>query len=108
MSHQKTTSLNIGLTGIEIEAHISRLQRQLANAVEHGNLKADRHYKWLIRNSHHAKMLAIRKVTQENNGRNTPRIEGQVYSTPEKRDELLKLAKTTWHSDGEFILHASQ
>ena len=75
----------------EIEAHVSRLQRQLANAVEHDNRKAARHYKWLIRNSYHAKMLAIRQVTQENNGRNTPGVDGQVYSTPERRNELLKL-----------------
>ncbi|MCL6446126.1 MAG: group II intron reverse transcriptase/maturase [Alicyclobacillus sp.] len=74
-----------------VEAHVSRLQRQLANAVEHNNRRAVRHYKWLIRNSYHAKMLAIRLVTQENSGRNTPGVDGQVYSTPKRRDELLKL-----------------
>lgn len=75
----------------EIERHVSRLQRQLANAVEHGNRKAARHYKWLIRNSHQVKMLAIRVVTQENKGRNTPGVDGKTYTTPEARQELLKL-----------------
>jgi RNA-directed DNA polymerase len=75
----------------ETERHVSRLQRQLANAVEHGNRKAARHYKWLIRNSHHVKMLAIRAVTQENKGRNTPGVDGKTYTTPEARQELLKL-----------------
>lgn len=75
----------------EVEAHVSRLQRQLANAVEHNNRNAVRHYKWLIRNSHHAKMLAIRQVTQENSGRRTPGVDGLIYLTPEKRNEMLKL-----------------
>ncbi|CAM3749094.1 reverse transcriptase domain-containing protein [Alicyclobacillus pomorum] len=75
----------------EIERHVYRLQRQLANAVEHGNRKAIRHYKWLIRNSQHAKMLAIRSVTQENNGRRTPGVDGRIYTTPEARYELLTL-----------------
>jgi RNA-directed DNA polymerase len=75
----------------EMERHVYRLQRQLANAVEHGNRKAIRHYKWLIRNSQHAKLLAIRSVTQENNGRRTPGVDGKVYTTPEARNELLTL-----------------
>ncbi|WP_054968608.1 reverse transcriptase N-terminal domain-containing protein [Alicyclobacillus ferrooxydans] len=75
----------------EIERHVSRLQRQLANAVEYGNRKAIRHYKWLIRNSQHTKMLAIRAVTQENSGRKTPGVDGKTYLTTETRKELLTL-----------------
>jgi RNA-directed DNA polymerase len=75
----------------EIERHVSRLQRQLANAVEYGNRKAIRHYKWLIRNSQHTKMLAIRAVTQENSGRKTPGVDGKTYLTAETRKELLAL-----------------
>jgi len=50
------------------EAHVARLQRQLAHAVEHQNRSTIRHYKQLLRHSHHAKLLAIRLVTQENPG----------------------------------------
>ncbi len=85
------STFNTWIEWNEVEAHVSRLQRQLANAVEHNNRKAVRHYKWLIRGSHHAQMMAIRQVTQENNGRSTPGIDGLIYPTPEKRDELLKL-----------------
>jgi RNA-directed DNA polymerase len=74
----------------EVERHVLRLQKQLANAVEHNHRKAVRHYKWLIRNSQHAKMLAIRAVTQENNGRKTPGVDGKTYTTPGQRKELLK------------------
>ena len=75
----------------EIERHVLRLQRQLAHAVEHNNRKAVRHYKWLIRTSHHTKLLAIRHVTQENRGRRTPGVDGKTYATPEKRRELSGL-----------------
>jgi len=75
----------------EIERHVLRLQRQLAHAVEHHNRKAVRHYKWLIRTSHHTKLLAIRHVTQENQGRRTPGVDGRTYTTPEERRELCGL-----------------
>jgi RNA-directed DNA polymerase len=75
----------------EIERHILRLQRQLVNAVEYGNRKAVRHLKWLIRNSHHAKLLAIRHVTQENRGRRTAGVDGKTYITAKQRQELGEL-----------------
>ncbi len=74
-----------------IERHVLRLQRQLAHAVEQNNRKAVRHYKWLIRTSYHTKLLAIRHVTQENQGRHTPGVDGLTYTTPERRRELSSL-----------------
>ncbi|WP_197460903.1 reverse transcriptase N-terminal domain-containing protein, partial [Ferroacidibacillus organovorans] len=75
----------------EIERHVLRLQRQLVHAVEQGKRKAMRHFKWLIRNSHHVKLLAIRHVTQENQGRRTPGVDGKTYTTPAQRRELCAL-----------------
>ena len=75
----------------EIERHVFRLQRQLAHAVEQGSRRAVRHYKWLIRTSHHVKLLAIRHVTQDNQGRRTPGIDGKTYTTSAERHELCGL-----------------
>lgn len=75
----------------EIERHVLRLQRQLVNAVEQGNRGAVRHFKWLIRTSHHAKLLAIRHVTQENRGRRTAGVDGKTYTTAKQRQELREL-----------------
>jgi len=72
------------------EAHVARLQRQLAQAVEHQNRSAIRHYKHLLRHSHHAKLLAIRLVTQENQGRKTPGVDGRIALTAAQRDTLLQ------------------
>ena len=80
-------------TGIDwhaVEVHVARLQRQLAHAVEQQNRPAIRHYKWLLRHSYHAKLLAIRLVTQENRGRKTPGVDGRIYTTPAQRDSLLQ------------------
>jgi|GEM_PF-5520463 len=76
----------------EIERHVLRLQRQLAYAVEQDNRKAVRHYKWLIRISHHVKLLAVRHVTQENCGRQTPGVDGKIYTTARQRRNWLKLS----------------
>ncbi|GMA61629.1 reverse transcriptase N-terminal domain-containing protein [Alicyclobacillus fastidiosus] len=72
----------------EIERHVLRLQRQLVNAVEHGNRKVVRHLKWLIRTSYHTKLLAIRHLTQENRGRRTAGVDGKTYTTAKQRQEL--------------------
>ena len=72
------------------EAHVARLQRQLAQAVEHQNRSAIRHYKHLLRHSHHAKLLAIRLVTQENQGRKTPGVDGRIALTASQRDILVQ------------------
>lgn len=75
----------------EIERHVLRLQRQLVNAVEQGNRRAVRHFKWLIRTSYHAKLLAIRHVTQENRGRRTAGVDGKTYTTAKQRQKLREL-----------------
>ncbi len=74
-----------------IERHVLRLQRQLAHAVEQNNRKVIRHFKWLIRTSHHVKLLAIRHVTQENQGRHTAGVDGKTYTTPSERKELAEI-----------------
>lgn len=84
--------VNAFATGVDwhaVEAHVARLQRQLAQAVEQHNRPAIRHFKWLLRHSYHAKLLAIRLVTQENAGRHTPGVDGRTYTTPAERDLLL-------------------
>jgi RNA-directed DNA polymerase len=75
----------------EIERHVLRLQRQLVNAVEQGKRRVVRHIKWLIRTSYHAKLLAIRHVTQENRGRRTAGVDGEIYTTAKRRQELREL-----------------
>ena len=75
----------------EIERHVLRLQRQLVNAVEQGKRKVVRHIKWLVRTSYHVKLLAIRHVTQENRGRRTAGVDGEIYTTAEQRQELSEL-----------------
>lgn len=75
----------------EIERHVLRLQRQLVNAVEQGKRRVVRHIKWLIRTSYHVKLLAIRHVTQENRGRRTAGVDGEIYTTAERRQELREL-----------------
>ena len=53
----------------------------------------------LLARSYYNKLLAIRRVTEQNQGKKTPGIDGTLYDTPEKRWELSKeqLVCRTYH-----------
>jgi len=50
--------------------------------------------KLLVR-SHSARLLAVRRVTQENKGKYTPGIDGQIYVTSKERAELAEEVRQT-------------
>src|SRR5262245_21289138 len=55
-----------------------------------GDLRRMESLQRLLASSWSAKLLAVRKVAQENDGRKTPGIDGVVSSTDEDRVNLLK------------------
>lgn len=72
------------------EASVHRLQSRIFRAAATGeHAKAKSLQKLLVR-SMAAKLLAIRKVTQENDGKHTAGIDGVVCDTPKSRLSLLK------------------
>nr|YP_009514395.1 hypothetical protein [Caulerpa lentillifera]AXG75897.1 hypothetical protein [Caulerpa lentillifera]QKS32311.1 hypothetical protein [Caulerpa lentillifera]QUV75635.1 hypothetical protein [Caulerpa lentillifera] len=42
----------------------------------------------------YAKLVSVRRVTTENKGRNSPGLDLQLYISPRKKTEKLKLAKS--------------
>ena len=73
-----------------VETNVRRLQGRIYRAAaNHEHRKVKNLQKLLVR-SMSAKLKAIRQVTQENNGKQTPGIDGVVCDTPQKRLELLK------------------
>jgi RNA-directed DNA polymerase len=72
-----------------VETNVRRLQGRIYRAaVNHEHRKVKNLQKLLVR-SMSAKLKAIRQVTQENSGKQTPGIDGVVCDTPQKRLELL-------------------
>ncbi len=70
--------------------HVRRLQERIFRATRDKDWKKVKNLQKLLVRSHSARLLAIRRVTQENKGKNTPGIDGQIYITSKARLKLLE------------------
>ncbi len=74
----------------KLERTVFKLQKRIYQASQRGDVKAVRKLQKTLLNSWSAKMLAIRKVTQDNQGKNTAGVDGKKALTPKARFELVK------------------
>lgn len=63
---------------------VKRLQARIAKAEKEGRHGKVRALQWLLTHSFSARALAVKRVT-ENQGKNTPGVDGQTWSTPEAK-----------------------
>ena len=70
------------------EAVVKRLQGRIYRAAAAGNRRQVKNLQKLLVRSTSAKRLAVRRVAQQNAGRNTPGIDGVVCRTPQSRMRL--------------------
>ena len=70
------------------DAVVKRLQGRIYRAAAAGKPEQVKNLQKLLVRSTSAKRLAVRRVTQQNAGRNTPGIDGVVCRTPEGRMRL--------------------
>ncbi|NES44294.1 MAG: RNA-dependent DNA polymerase [Moorea sp. SIO2C4] len=73
----------------KLRQDLFRLQKRVYKAVQAGDLKKARSLQKLILRSRAAQLLAIRQVTQLNQGKKTAGIDGKTALTPKERFELL-------------------
>jgi RNA-directed DNA polymerase len=71
-----------------VEAAVRRLQGRIYRAAAAGKRRQVKSLQKLLVRSRSAKRLAVRRVTQQNAGRNTPGVDGVVCRTPESRMRL--------------------
>jgi RNA-directed DNA polymerase len=74
----------------KIEKTVLRLQHRIFMAKVKGDVKGMESLQRLLVSSWAAKLLAVRKVGQENSGRKTPGIDGVVSNSDKDRENLLK------------------
>ena len=74
----------------KIEKTVLRLQHRIFMAKVKGDVKAMESLQRLLASSRAAKILAVRKVGQENSGRKTPGIDGVVSISNKDREDLLQ------------------
>lgn len=74
----------------KLERRVLKLQKRIYQASQRGDVKAVRRLQKTLLNSWSAKMLAVRKVTQDNQGKSTPGVDGKVALTPAERLKLVE------------------
>src|SRR2546423_14588315 len=75
----------------KLEQHCFRIQKRIYRASQRGNQRAVQKLQKLLMKSESARLLAVRRVTQENQGKKTAGIDGVKSVSPAGR---LALAET--------------
>ena len=80
------------------EQYVNRLQTRITKAVKQRKWYLVKRLQYLLTNSHYAKLLAVRRVTQ-NKGKRTAGIDGAKWTTPNSRmNAVLKLSNEKYKS----------
>lgn len=74
----------------KVQSTVSKLQRRIYRASQSGNLALARKLQKILTKSMSAKLIAVRKVTQDNQGQKTAGVDGIKSLTPEQRLELAR------------------
>ena len=85
------------------ERNVYKLQKRIYRASRRDDVKSVRRLQKLLIKSQAAKLLAVRRVTQDNQGRKTAGVDGVKSLTPKQRSTLAhkltlssKVAPTWW------------
>jgi RNA-directed DNA polymerase len=73
-----------------VETNVRRLQERIYRATTNKAWRTVKHLQKLLVRATSTKLLAIRRITQENQGKHTAGIDGVVYDTPEARWTLFQ------------------
>src|SRR5207244_151794 len=74
----------------KLEQHCFRIQKRIYRANQRGNQRAVQKLQKLLMKSEAARMLAVRRVTQENQGKKTAGVDGVKSVTPNERLLMAK------------------
>jgi RNA-directed DNA polymerase len=89
LNHNELCSWN-SISWKSIEIRVQKWQRKIYAASKNGNVKLVRKYQHLLLNSTDAKLLAVRRVTQDNQGKKTAGIDGISKLDPKQRWDMVK------------------
>ena len=91
---------------------VRNLRQRIFRATQEGKLKKVRGLQRLLMRCHSNILVSVRRVTQANNGKNTPGVDKLVVKTPAARgllvDILAKFIPTEAISDAEGVHPQSQ
>jgi RNA-directed DNA polymerase len=73
----------------QCESQVRRLQARIVKATREGRHGKVKTLQWLLTHSFAAKALAVKRVT-ENQGKNTPGVDGRIWSTPAAKSKAIE------------------
>jgi len=73
-----------------LEKYVFQLQKRIYRARQRDDWQTVRGLQRLLRRSRAAKTLAVRRVTQDNDGKKTPGVDGVAQLTPKERLEMVQ------------------
>jgi RNA-directed DNA polymerase len=77
----------------QVQRNVFKLQKRIYQASSRGDVKTTRRLQRLLTGSHSAKLLAVRRVTQDNRGKKTAGVDGVKSVTPAQRLTLAEKLK---------------
>src|SRR5947209_14805356 len=72
------------------EQHVYRIQKRIFKAKQRGNQRAVQKLQKLLMKSRAARLLAVRRVTQDNQGKKTAGIDGVKSVPPKQRPDMAE------------------
>ena len=86
----KTTTEWKTINWAKVQRKVFKLQKRIYKAVEIGDRAKANNLQKLLVKSYYAKLLAVRKVTQDNQGKKTAGVDGKKSLTPNERITLSR------------------
>ena len=80
----------------KLQRNVFRLQKRIYQAQIRGDKKRVRGLQRLLLRSYSARCLAVRQVSQDNRGKNTPGVDGVARLTPLQRMQMAKQLRPEW------------
>ncbi|MDH3600893.1 MAG: reverse transcriptase domain-containing protein [Candidatus Tectomicrobia bacterium] len=87
---QTLTAAWQGIPWAKVHRHVFRLQKRIYQATQRGDVRTAHKLQNLLTKSWYARLLAVRRVTQDNRGRHTAGIDGVKSLTPPQRWRLAE------------------
>ncbi|MGL5193992.1 MAG: group II intron reverse transcriptase/maturase [Chroococcales cyanobacterium] len=84
----KTTNVWRGINWAKVQRYVFKLQKRIYQAAKSGQNAKARKLQRLLVKSYYARLLAVRRVTQDNQGKKTAGVDGVIAISPKQRLEL--------------------
>ena len=81
-----------------VQSYVTKLQTKIYQASKSGNVVKMRKLQHTLARSFRARLLAVRKVTQDNQGKRTAGVDGKASILPQERLALAEKLSLFCHS----------